>query len=243
MAELEQGIEIVWTDEEAERLFAEAGLAKFADFFEAERILDDSRYRVMREHRDKRGGGDVDRTVLKLDLDGRTFYLKRSNGEAYHNTVHEFEAIKTLPRFGLRPSEITAHSFDETDGRAMLLLKDLKGFNSINDMFNGNAPPEAVADFAENKERILAKVAEIIKKTLEAGYVYPDWFGKHIFVKPGVDEIALIDLERFRPLSECPWYFGFPVTSYFVKRKILRKLRRSLKSDLLPPKLLKRLFP
>jgi hypothetical protein len=237
-----QNIGVTWLDDEAERLFAEAGLAEFADLSNAERLLPGEQVRIMREHRDKRGGGDVDRRVARLNLSGEVFYLKRSSGAAYQNIKNEFEALKVLPRFGLIPSTLAAHAFDDERETGFIILRDLKEFNSINDILLGKASPEAAADFVDRKEFLLAKVAEIIKEVHAAGYVYPDWFGKHIFVKRGSDDIALIDLERFRPLSACPWYFGFPVTSWFVRKKIARKLRRSLKSDLLSDNMLKRVF-
>ena len=233
---------IIWLDSEAKRIFANAGLASFADCVNSEQILGAPIAKVMREHSDKRGTGEIDRSVVRLKLDGGVFYVKQGSGNAYTNITNEFDAIQVLPRFGLKPPELAAHAFDEKNKAAFIILKDLDGFNSINDMFNGNASADAVADFAARKEEILAKIAEIIKSVHAGGYVYSDWFGKHIFVKPGSDDIALIDLERFRPLSKCPWYFGFPVTSSFVKRKIMRKLTRSLQSDLISEEMLLKIF-
>ena len=242
MNELNQNTELVWSDENAEAIFRKNGVEGFARLLEVERFLDSSNVKMMREHRGKRDASKVERSVFRLSFPGGVFYLKRSIGDSYSNIVSEYNALGVLPRFGLRPSELAAYAFNEKERKALILLKELKGFNSINDMFNGNAPDEAVEDFDKRKECVLARVAEIIKDVHSAGYVYPDWFAKHIFITPGGDEIALIDLERFRPLSECPWYFGFPITSFFVKRKIIRKLKRSLKSDLISNELLDSIF-
>lgn len=240
--DLDENMAITWNDQECERIFNNAGLATFADFLNAEQIIGEQKAKVMREHRDKRGTGEMDRSVVRLTLDGGVFYVKQGASDAYTNITNEFNAIKVLPRFGLRPSELAGYAFDETNQSALIILKNLDGFNSINDIFNGNASSNAVADFAARKETILARIAEIIKKVQDSGYVYSDWLGKHILIKPDCDDIALIDLERFRPINKCPWYFVFPVTSWFVKRKILRKLISSLKSELLPDELLREIF-
>jgi hypothetical protein len=238
----DKNTKIIWLDQKCENLFKNAGLAKIADFMNAAKILESSITKVMREHSDKRGTGEIDRSVVRVRLNDAVFFIKQGSANAYVNITNEFDAIRVLPRFGLRPAELAGYAFDETNKSGFIILKDLDGFNSINDMFNGNAPPEAVADFNARKEPLLARIAEIIKKVHAAGYVYSDWFGKHIFIKPGCDDIALIDLERFRPLSKCPWYFGVPIASIFVKRKILRKLTHSLKSELLSEELLREIF-
>ena len=76
----------------------------------------------------------------------------------------------------------------------------------------------------------------------DAGYYFPDWHAKHIFIKKDSDEIALIDLERFLPLGKWPWYFSLWIVFYFRKLKVWRKLRRSLESDLFSNKDLKSYF-
>jgi hypothetical protein len=240
--DLDKNTKIIWLDQKCENLFKNAGLVKIKDFMNAAAILDSSITKVMRKHSDKRGSGEIDRSVVRVCLNDTMFFIKQGSNNAYINITNEFDAVEFLPRFGLHPAELAGYAFDETNKSGFIILKNLDGFNSINDMLNGNAPPEAVDDFNARKETILAKIASIIKKVHAAGYVYSDWFGKHIFIKPGCDDIALIDLERFRPLSKCPWYFSVPIASMLVKRKILRKLTHSLKSELIPEELIAKYF-
>ena len=231
---------ITWTDEKTRKLFADTGLAEFADITG---IQENSvaKTRIMREHRD-RNTGEVNRRMTEIKLNGQVFYLKYACGSAFENIRNEFNALEILPQFNLTPPTAAAYAFDNDALEGWILFKALAGRFSIKEIITGVAPQEAIDDFLERKVDILESIAGKIREVHKNGYAYPDWFAKHLYIQPDSDEIVLIDLERFRPLAKSPWYFGFPITSLFVKSKFWRKLRNSLKSDILPDKLLKKIL-
>lgn len=233
---------INWQSEEDKQLFADAGLTTFADFCDIEE-KDNLKIHCMREHRNKKTK-KVDRKMVQIILQDHIFYVKRATENAFQNIKNEFEAINILPEFGLTPSKIAGWSFDESKKQGFIILKDLKGFFPIKEILKKNTPPETLDDLLARKDEIFLRLTKIIDNVYKKGYTYPDWFAKHIYIKKGSDEIALIDLERFLPLEKCPWYFSFPVSSFFVRKKILKKLRISLEreSDLLSHNYLKRIL-
>jgi len=232
---------ITWKDGEAQKLFLESGFAKFADFLNLKTEDNNVKLQSMREHFDK-STGEVNRKMTRIQIGEQVYYLKKACKEAFINIVNEFDAIDILPEFDLIPPQVSAYSIDEEDQEGFIILKELKGYYSIKEIIEGNASKQAIEDFISRKEEILKKIADIIRGVHKKGYAYPDWFAKHIYIQEGSEGIVLIDLERFRPLKNCPWYFGFPITSTFVKKKFWRKLRRSLKSEMLPDDLLKRIL-
>lgn len=232
-------MQINWQNDELKQAFANAGLNSLEDFLEIEVKEDALKLQPMRNHQDKETG-EIIRKMTRIDLNGQVFYLKRAFGASLPNIENEFTAIKLLPEFGLIPCKVAASCFDDEASRGFLLLENLDGFHPIKEILKKNAPEDIQEDFAKRKDEIFRKIAGIIREVHKKGYVYPDWFAKHLYVKKGSDEIALIDLERFRHVDNCPWYFSFPVTSGFVRRKIFKKLRISLEreSDLLTHKYL-----
>jgi len=228
-----------WNAPETERIFVDAGIADY-DAFMA--LSADSvgtlEYQPMGDHKDK-GTGRVLRSVARISLGGRVFYLKRAWPGAFDNIAAEFAAINKLPDFGLRPPRLTAWRLDADSGEGFILLDELDGFHALSDILRGKAPRGAVADFESRKGWVLEAISGAARRIRDGGYAYPDFVAKHIFIKPGSEELALIDLERFRPLDEFPWYFSFPVLSYFTGRKIRAKLLRSLESESLPRSVLK----
>jgi len=180
--------------------------------------------------------------MTRITIGDKVYYLKKACKNAFVNIVNEFDAIDILPEFDLIAPQVSGYCIDEEDQEGFIILKELKGYYSIQEIIDAQASEQAIKDFIERKEEILNKIATIIRGVHKKGYAYPDWFAKHIYIKEGSEGIVLIDLERFRPLKDCPWYFGFPITSVFVKNKFWRKLRRSLKSEMLPESLLKRVL-
>lgn len=232
---------IIWKDKEARNLFLESGFAKLADFLDLEFENKKVDVQSMREHKDKETG-EVNRKMTRIKIGEQVYYLKKACKNAFINIVNEFDAIDILPEFDLIPPQVSAYSIDEEDQEGFIILKELKGYYSIKEIIDGQASEKATEDFIARKEDILNKIAAIIRGVHKKGYAYPDWFAKHIYIMEGSEGIVLIDLERFRPLKDCPWYFGFPVTSIFVKKKFWRKLRKSLRSEILPDDLLKRIL-
>jgi tRNA A-37 threonylcarbamoyl transferase component Bud32 len=234
---------INWTNDKDKELFAKAGLSDFSDFWDIETYNFPVKLHTMREHRNRKTK-QVNRKMIRISFEPQVYYIKSASGIAFKNIKNEFDAIKILPDFGLKPSEVAGYYFDESQKQGFIILKDLEGFFSIKEILKKTTPPETLDDFISRKDELLHKIAKIIRHIHKSGYIYPDWYAKHLYIKKGSKEIALIDLERFLPSHKCPWYFSFPITSIFVRRKIIRKLRNSLEceSDLISSQYLKRIF-
>ena len=235
---------INWENDNDKKIFADTGLTDFANFLNIEQnVANKVTLLPMRDHKDKRSG-KVDRRMTRITIDDNIYYMKRAYNNSFKNVKNEYEAIKILPGFGLKPSDVAAYAFDESGKKGFIILNNLTDFYPISEIIKKHTPEDTLNDFISRKDEILQKTAEIIRDIHKKGYIYPDWFAKHIYIKKGSDKIALIDLERFLPADQCPWYFSFPVTSFFVRRKIFRKLRISLEreSDLLSHKYLKNIL-
>jgi hypothetical protein len=235
---------IIWKDKEAEKIFSCFSVDDFLDFSRntSKELQDCTNLTttIMREHSDKKTG-ETNRRMTKININGSIFFLKKARGAAFANIKNEIEAINILPEFNLIPSDMTAYLLDENTKEGFVLLKELTGYYSIQELITNVAPQEAIDDFIVRKKEILEEVVQKMRIVHSRGYSYPDLFAKHIYIKPGSDRIVMIDLERFRPLSKCPWYFRFPISSIFVRNKCWKKFRRSLKSEILPDQFLKEL--
>ncbi len=243
---MEKSGTIIWNDKQSENLFSDFTVDTFMTFAkEAPADLKKStgiNTAIMREHTDK-NSGEINRRVTKIEIENHVFFLKKAAGAAFEGIKNEFEAINILPEFDIKSASIVSYMLDEESLEGFLLLKELTGYFSIQELITGKASREAVNDFIERKEAILSVVAERMKQVHSAKYTYPDLFAKHVYIKQGSDDIVMIDLDRFRPLCKCPWYFSFPISSSFVKKKCWKKFKRSLQSEILPAPLLNRLLP
>jgi hypothetical protein len=242
---MEKADTIIWKDKNAEKIFSNFSIDDFLDFSRhSSKELQECTgltTTIMREHADK-STGETNRRMTKININKNIFFLKKARGTAFPNIKNEFEAINSLHKFDLLSSDIAAYLLDEKKREGFVLLKELTGYYSIKELITNIAPQTAIDDFLNRKEDILKQIAEKMRIVHKKGYSYPDLFAKHIYLKEGTEDIVLIDLERFRPLNKCPWYFSFPVSSIFVRNKCWKKFRRSLKSEFLPEPLLKKLL-
>jgi len=227
-------ISITWKDDNYKSLLAEEGVSSFVSLMNIEQFSEKLHLLRMREHNDK-NTGKVIRQMTQFKINDQIFYIKRAYGISLDNIINEYNAIKLMPKFGIKASKVIGYCFDKEESKGFLLLKNLDGYYSLKDIILQIAPQEFYYDFVARKDEILSDIAMKINGIHKEGYIYPDWFAKHIYIKPNCDQFVLIDLERFCKISDCPWYYRFSIFSYFVKKKIFKKLRVSLKreSDLL----------
>lgn len=229
-----ENITITWKEDNYKALFAEEGLSTFASLMNIEQFSEKLQLLKMRDHNDK-NTGKVIRQMTQFKVNNQIFYIKRAYGTSLDNIINEYNAIQLIPKFGIKASEVIGYCFDKEESIGFLLLKNLDGYHSVKEILLQIAPQPFYDDFVTHKDKIVADIAMKINSIHKEGYIYPDWFAKHIYIKPNCDQFVLIDLERFCKISDCSWYYRFPFVSYFVKKKIFKKLRVSLKreSDLL----------
>ncbi len=231
---------VVWPDDNAKDIFSGVGAIYAEELMALGPETPGIAYQPMGEHRDK-STGETLRSIAMINVGGRCFFLKRAWGAAFGNIVAELKAIEILPSLGWRPPGVAARYLDHDKKMGCALLAELEGYYPVSAIIKGDVPDAVVEDVRRRGDWLLGKIAAVNRKIKDAGFAYPDFVAKHIFIKPGSEELALIDLERFRDIRDFPWYFRFPVLSYFTRRKIWKKQLKSLASDLwsgpLPKKL------
>jgi hypothetical protein len=92
--------------------------------------------------------------------------------------------------------------------------------------------PSVLADFEVRKRQVMRKISKALHKMHYSEFYYPYLFAENILVKHKSDEISIIDLEDFRPLSKCPWSYRIELVSWFIKKKEWNTLRKSLASNM-----------
>jgi len=213
--------------------FAAAGLDRFAALWdlEGQPLPPEVEIKPMRQHLSRKAGIILRQTV-RIRLNRSEYFLKRAGGPAYPCAVAERNAVDRVAEFGLTPPRLVAWCLDAKERRGLLLFKRLAGYDSLQDLHEFKAPHDVVAEFQTRKKDILREITRILRRIQDAGYTYPDWHAKHIFVRRGGEGIVLIDLERFRPLRECPWHRRLPLVRMLARRREWATLRRALGSPL-----------
>lgn len=212
--------------------FAAVGLDSFGALWNLEgQALSEVELKSMRQHLHRREGVILRQTV-RLRLNRSEYFLKRAGGTAYPCVVNERRAVDRVGEFGLTPPRLVAWCLDDDGRRGLLLFKRLAGYDSLQELLEFKAPHDVVAEFQTRKKEILREITRILRRVQHAGYTYPDWHAKHIFVRRGGEGIVLIDLERFRHLRECPWHRRLPLVRLLIRRREWATLRRALGSSL-----------
>jgi hypothetical protein len=166
----------------------------------------------------------MERSTRKLKIRGKKYFLKRFSGNAFSNLINEFEALRLLGKFNFEHAEAAAYAFDSKNRKGFILFKNLDGFYSMDDIFNKKTDFEIQKWFKKNQESIYRKLILQFRHFQQSPFFYPDWFSKHIFINPENKALALIDLERFLPISKCPIYYKFK----FVRRRKRRIEKKNL---------------
>jgi hypothetical protein len=233
--------EVRWSSEFDRDRFQDAGLSSFDDFWKLEESGARADYKPVKQYLDRKTGG-VKRQTTIVRINRVQYFLKRASGESYAFIVREFEALKILPDFGLNTAKLLAYGFDENGRRAFLIFKSLSGYNSLEDLVNLKPPPEVIADFKVNKKAILKNIAAAVHRIHKANYFYPDWRANHIFIRKGTDEVVLVNLERFRHVKECPWYYKYRMVKDYMRMQEWKKLKVALGSKIYTKKFLDKLL-
>ncbi len=232
---------VIWLSESGRQRFNEAGITDFNSFWILEESGATAEYKSVRQHINRKNGEiNLQTTIVKIN--DIKYLIKRAAGESYKCAVNEFEALKILPDLGLNTAKLMAYGFDEVKHRAFLVFRNLAGYHSFEDLINNNAPPDAIAEFKVRKRDILKKLVAAVHRIHESDYFYPDWDAKHLFLRKGSDEIALIDLEKFMHLNVSPKYYRYPIVQYYLRLREWEKIRDALGSKIYTKKFLNKLL-
>lgn len=224
-------IDVQWTCSETQKIFKNEDIFSFTKFWKIEKqSLKEMKTECVRQHK-ARYSQKMERSTRELAIRGKKYFLKRFAGNAFPNIINEFEALRLVEKFNFQHAEAAAYAFDSKNKKGFILLKNLDGFYSLDDIFKKKTDINIQNSFENKKENIYRKIIMQFRHFQQYPFFYPDWFAKHIFINPENKAVALIDLERFIPISKCPVYYKFK----FVRRRKRRKEKQNLAEALKLP--------
>jgi hypothetical protein len=218
--------EIYYTNDEIELTLAAVGLNSFDAFWNIEDTLDESF--GIESKRTHKSGKEILRNTCKVDIAGKRYFLKRSCGKSFKSVVYELEARSVLPRFGLTSSGYSACCIDKSSNRAFILLDDLPGYVSYEQIVDKSASGMEMAAFEQEKDSFFSQVIAAFKMIQASPYMYRDWDRNHLFFNPETKAVAMIDLERFMHISQFPLYYRLPMVKKHKRLKERKKLASAL---------------
>ena len=189
------------------------------------------------------------RSVVKVNLEGRTFYLKR-NWLQFHEFIKdvtrfkvnkygsysEWQSIYSINQIGIATVPVVAFGekyFLGIKGKSFIITEKLYGYESIEDIAKERWTPPLSESAIEEKRLIIEDVARLTRKLHDAGLNHQDFYLGHLFYHPE-NPMAIIDLQRVEKHDEVPLrykikdlaqlYFSAQVTGNIKRTDCLRFL-------------------
>ena len=181
-------------------------------------------------------------STVYIKINKSKYRFKRASGKYFEKLMHEHKIIKVLPYLHITPPSITAYSVDKENKQCFFLFKYPPGFTIIKNLLEYKLHPSIIADFEVRKQAVMRNISRSIHKMYYSNYYYPHWYSDHIMVKNQSDEIAIIDLEDFRHLEDCPWYYRLEFCSWLIRQKQWHTLHKSFPSGVFTKKYMKTLI-
>jgi hypothetical protein len=172
-------------------------------------------------------GKDLYHTAY-LKINKTKYRLKRVSGKYFSKLLYEYEIIKELPELHITPPLAIAYSIDEKAKQCFILFKYPPGYIVLKNLLEYNMHPSIIADFDVRKKDVMKRIVRVFQKMYYTDYYYPHWNSDNVLVKNKSDEIALVDLEDFRHLNQCPWYYRIELCSWFIRRRQWKTLLKTL---------------
>ncbi|MFO0805418.1 MAG: lipopolysaccharide kinase InaA family protein [Gemmataceae bacterium] len=142
--------------------------------------------------------GHPDRHVVRVELPGGTVgYLKKQHRTGRleklksPRCVREAKVLKQLAAKGFPCPQWVAFG-EDGDGRAFLLVEDLKGGRELRSLLSDSA-----LSLVE-RQRLAERIGQSIAELHAAGFGTPDLSAKHVFVDPSACTVTLIDWQNSR---------------------------------------------
>lgn len=147
-------------------------------------------------------------SVYRLDLEGRSFYLKRQSNYLTRTLrkpfgeptfAREFHNISRYRKLGIPALQAVFYGQRQVQGelRAMLMTRALDGWDDLDSLL------QRWRELAPVQQRAILTACGRLARTLHgAGQVHGCFYPKHIFLRGTGQtfEAQLIDLEKTRPL-------------------------------------------
>lgn len=159
------------------------------------------------------------RTVTRLELNGRAFYLKRNqfNWREFiktllhlrlppRNAVTEWKNISAIKRIGiptLKPIAMGEKRLSGLEIASFILTEELYGAEPLEKVIPSKLSGELSDGNRKWKYSILRRVAQIARRMHANGMCHQDFYLGHLFWTPD-DTLYLIDLQRVVNRSKLP---------------------------------------
>jgi hypothetical protein len=202
--------------------FEAVGLSTFDDFWNIEDKSDKLEILPKRKHVAS-SSNEILRQTIRILLNGRNYFLKRTSGKSYSCIKTEYRALSIIPQFDLVAPHVKVYSFDDENRRGFILLHDMEGFYCLRAIHKNEISAKAAEKIGDVR-RFYSPILAIFEKFQKSDYFYCDWMDKHIFINPDTSQIGLIDLERFVHKSAAPFHWRLP----FIYRRKRDKERGKL---------------
>jgi len=233
--------EILWKSDFIRNQFMAKGVRVLDDFFNIEG-RDVFKELLLKKHLRSGFGKRNNYRIWFIRIKNTRFLLKTASGKYYNKLLDEFLVLKYLPALYITPPEVGAYYVHDSDRVCFILFKYPPGFHVLRDLIELKLPPHVLADFEVRKRKVMKKISKALHKMHYSEFYYPYLFSENILVKHKSDEICIIDLEDFKPLKKCPWYYRLEIVSWFIKREEWNTLRTSLASNMYTKKYMKSLL-
>ena len=222
--------EVFFTSKADKQLLSKYNLITFNDFWNIENSKFASNFGIETKRSHKvRGGDTVLRETCQLNINGETFFLKRSSGKSLNSVKNELNARKILPNFNLSSSDYAAYAINKKTKTAFILMKNLDNFIPCPKLLKlKNENEEYNQYFKDFSQHLINSFSQI----QQSDYFYRDWFVKHLFYNPKTKKIAVIDLERFYALKDLPFYYCLKTIKNYKRKKERMILAKTLKISL-----------
>ncbi|MBN1863609.1 MAG: hypothetical protein JW808_01775 [Victivallales bacterium] len=237
---MKNSVSMSWESDFCRKTFAAAGLADSSSFWNLKEEDIDCECRLVRDICSL--GARHRYSTMYIKLNKSKYRLKRASGKYFGKLMDELRVLKHLPDLHITPLIVAAQAVDEEAHQCMVLFKYPPGFIILKNLLEYNMPPPILADFDVRRRGIMENIARSVRKMRYCDYFFPHWISENIAVKNKSKEFALVDLEDFRHIRNCPVYYRLTPVSWIVRKIEWRILRKSLASGVFTRKYMKRLL-
>lgn len=151
------------------------------------------------------------RSIVRIDVDGKTFYLKRHfwpwkeklksllPGLRTEDAVNEWNNMLLLNDLGFRSMTPVAFGEEKKFGlphASITLTESITAAEKLETYIPGHFLPPLGLKKVFQKRALIQKVASVAKKLHDSGLNHQDFYLGHLFIRPGDNEIFIVDLQR-----------------------------------------------
>jgi heptose I phosphotransferase len=183
------------------------------------------------------------RTVVRVNLGSRSFYLKRNRIEVheffkalrrlrvnYSGARQENRAIATLNNLGIETVPLAAYGERRILGvefESFLMTEELYDYESLEKIAQLQWEPRLRGERLSEKRLLIAKAAECARRLHTSGAYHQDFYLGHFFIHPK-KPVALIDVQRLVKREKVPErYYIKDLAQLYYSARITDNISRS----------------